>query len=422
MSNSTEASRHRVRTHSVAQRTLSGTVEEASNEERSSPSAHLLAMAVVVMLFGSLLGPLNSTAILAIAAGVVIVGILRSLARDGAIAWRTLGLALLIAGLVALRAYYDPPMSEYGDSKWVNFCTTTLATMAAAAAAFGKRAVRALALWWLVAGAALALLAVSGSDTGAGRAQVDGSNPVWLGRAIAASCVIAVWMGVSGVWRWWRVLLLLPLLGAGLLATGSRGPATAMVIGVLVLFLPPSERRSRQLIGVSVMGVVALLVAPLVPAVADSRFGQFLVEGDVEGEARSDMWLSGLRVIPDYPWGAGLGEWSTAATSSFDWPHNIFIEVFVEQGWLVGVLLVALVVTTIRRLWRQSGNDPAIQLALALVVTETVHVSTSGDLNARTFFFVLLLGVALLNKHRFQPPLEGQADEEELPQSAVPAR
>lgn len=378
-------------------------VGDATPQDRFSVGAHLVAIAVVLLLFGNLLGPLGSSAVLMGAAGVVGVAILRALAVHGAVAWRTLLLALLIALVVAIRAFYDPPMTAYGQTKWMNFATTTLATMAAAAAVSRPRAIRAMAMWWVVVGLALAVLAVAGPAAATGRAQVEGSNPVWLGRAMAASIVIAVWMGANNTWRWWRVVVVVPVLAVGLLATGSRGPAAAAIIGVTVLLLAPTARRSRQSLWLVLLGAGCLAIAPTVPAVANSRFGRFIADGDLGSESRGFMWTESLRVISDLPFGAGIGDWSQATgITRHAWPHNVFLEVFVEQGWLVGVLLVVLVITTVRKLWRHAGDDPGLQLALALLVTETVHVSTSGDLNARTFFFVLLLAVTLLNKRRFE--------------------
>lgn len=380
----------------------------ATAQDRFSIGAHLVAIAVVLLLFGNLLGPLGSSVVLMGAAGVVGIAILRSLARHGAVAWRTVLLALLIALVVAIRAFYDPPMTTYGQTKWVNFTTTTLATMAAAAAVSRPRVIRAMAVWWVVVGMALAVLALAGPAAATGRAQVEGSNPVWLGRATSASIVIAVWMGASSTWRWWRVVVVVPILAVGLLATGSRGPAAAAIIGVTVLLLAPTARRSRQSLWLVLLGAGGLAIAPTVPAVANSRFGRFIADGDVGSETRGSLWTESLRAIPDLPFGAGIGDWSQATgITRHAWPHNVFLEVFVEQGWLAGVLLVVLVIIIARRLWRRAGDDPGLQLALALLVTETVHVSTSGDLNARTFFFVLLLAVTLLNKRRFEAQGQG---------------
>ncbi len=381
-----------------------GQLEDVPSRDRFSVGAHLVAIAVVLLLFGNLLGPLSGAVVLTGAAGIVGVATLRSLARHGAVAWRTLLLALLIVLVVAVRVLYDPPMTTYGHTKWVDFGTTTLATMAAAAAVSPPRVTRAMAMWWVVVGVALAALALLDPGAATGRAQVEGSNPVWLGRAIAASMVVAVWMGVSSTWRWWRVVAVVPVLAVGLLATGSRGPAVAALVGVTVLLLAPTARRSRQSLWLALLGAACLVVAPTVPAVANSRFGRFIADGNVGSESRSFMWSESLRVIPDLPLGAGIGAWSQATgITNHAWPHNVFLEVFVEQGWLVGVALVALVVVVIRKVWRRAGDDPALQLALALLVTETVHVSTSGDLNARTFFFVLLLAITLLNRQRFEP-------------------
>lgn len=386
-------------------RTATATETEADHviaPDRFSIGAHLVAIAVVLLLFGNLLGPLSSSVVLVGAAGVVGIAILRSLARHGAVTWRTLLLALLIVLIVAIRAFYDPPMTTYGQTKWVNFATTTLATMAAAAAVSQPRVIRAMAVWWVVVGLALAVLADPAVTTA--RAQVEGSNPVWLGRVISASMVVTVWMGASSTWRWWRIVLVVPVLAVGLLATGSRGPAAAAIIGITVLLLAPTARRSRQSLWLGLLGAGCLAIAPTIPAVASSRFGRFIADGDVGSESRGFMWTESLRAIPDLPFGAGIGDWSQATgITRHAWPHNVFLEVFVEQGWLVGALLMLLVITIVRKLWRYAGDDPGLQLALALLVTETVHVSTSGDLNARTFFFVLLLGVTLLNKRRFDP-------------------
>ncbi|MCW4602535.1 O-antigen ligase family protein [Janibacter hoylei] len=357
-------------------------------------------MAIVVMLFGSLLGPFAGAAVEVLAAGIVGIAVLRSLSVYGPVAWRTLLLAMLLIGVVAFRAWMEPPSTEYGQTKWVNFCTLAFVTMVAAVTVLERRAMKALALWWVVCGVALAGLALTDPASAGGRAQVDGSNPVWLARAISSSIVILVWLAVTKRWRWWRVLVLVPVLGAGLLATGSRGPAMAAVAGVVVLLIAPTQRRSKQIIGLVLGGVIFVVVAPLIPAVANSRFGEFISQGGVEGESRSVMWRSAIHLITGEPLGYGIGSWKEVSGSQFDYPHNLFLEVLLEQGWLVGGALILLVLGLGHRLWKRSGRDPRLQLALALVATETIHVSTSGDLNARTFFFVIILGAGLLYKQR----------------------
>ena len=376
---------------------------DTQQRDSFSLTVHLLAIAVVVLLFGSLFGPLGGMATVATAVVVVGLAIIRSLARHGAMASRTILLAVVLVAVVAVRAYYDPPSTDYGHTKWLNFCTLTFATMAAAAAVTSRRNLRTLAMWWVFAGTVLAVLAVVGPAAATGRAQVNDSNPVWLGRAIASSVVITLWLCVNRTWRWWRFVLLLPILVAGLLATGSRGPALAAAVGMVVLLVAPTARRSKQLLWLVGAMIGLPLTAPTLPGVADSRLEEFLTEGNVNSESRTQLWTTAIHLIPDFPLGVGIGNWATVTGSQFDWPHNLFLEVFVEQGWAAGIGISVLVFVVFRRLWVRSGAEPGLQLALALLATETIHVSTSGDLNARTFFFVLLLGVALLHKQRFAP-------------------
>ncbi|MGN7246450.1 O-antigen ligase family protein [Janibacter anophelis] len=351
----------------------------------------------MVLLFATLLGPLNSTPVVAVAALVAAGGVVRALSVHPAAVGRTIMLCVVIAAVVAVRAYYDPPVSEYGREKWVRFCTLTLASMLAATAFTSMRFVRVLAGWWVVTGVVLAALALTGPMAATGRAQVDDSNPVWLGRAIGASLVIVLWLGARGVWRWRFPLVLTPVLGLGLLATGSRGPTVGAVLGASIVLLLGTNGRSARYVWIVLLGVVGVLILPLVPGVQSSRIGQFASAGNVNGEERNTLWTTALQLISDHPGGAGLGGWAEASGTGFDWPHNLFLEVLVEQGWIVGAALIILVVGTLRRLLLRVGESPAAHLALALLATETVHVSTSGDLNARTFFFVLVLGVLWLN-------------------------
>lgn len=384
--------------------------------------AHLLGIATVVILFGSLSEQVGGRdgLLVPVALAVVGLGVAGTVASDARVVSRALLLVVAIGGVVALSAFMNPPGLGYGQEKWESFRVTTVLTMAGAVAMFKPRVLSALAFWIVIVGLLLAVQAGLGPTSTGGRAQVDDANPVWLARAIAASVVALVWFGASRRWRWWRVIVLVPILVAGLLATGSRGPAIAALAGSLAVLLAPTDRRSGRVVGVVGIGVLAAVLAPLIPAVANSRMGRFIAQGDPGEEARSQLWRTSLRAIPDHPFGAGLGEWSAVTNSSFRYPHNIFLEVFVEQGWLAGMLLAFLVFALLRRLWRASGADDSLQLALALLVTETIHVSTSGDLNARTFFFVVVLSTALLLRHRYAVRPDRQETSVDAPSLSVP--
>jgi hypothetical protein len=67
--------------------------------------------------------------------------------------------------------------------------------------------------------------------------------------------------------------------------------------------------------------------------------------------------------------------------------------VFTESGVIIGALFLAIVGGIAIRLMRHAVFAPKANLVLALLAAETIAVSVSGDLNARTFFFLLGLGV-----------------------------
>ena len=94
------------------------------------------------------------------------------------------------------------------------------------------------------------------------------------------------------------------------------------------------------------------------------------------------------------------------------YPHNLWLEVLCEAGWAAGGMLIAIVVRVAWRLVRASRTEPAAVLLLSLAAFEVVCVSVSGDLNARTFFFVLTLGYAVSwwrNGQEVQPDRRGNS-------------
>ncbi len=109
------------------------------------------------------------------------------------------------------------------------------------------------------------------------------------------------------------------------------------------------------------------------------------------------MWGLTLDTILANPWGVGFGNWAVATRWPYNpYPHNIFLEVFAECGVIIGFLLVATCLLIIVRLALVSKTDPTAGLALAILIAETVAVSLSGDINARTFFAMLTMGFVIL--------------------------
>lgn len=303
-----------------------------------------------------------------------------------------------VFGLLAFNRLAVAPLTEYGHEKFSNFVTLTFFSALAACLIRPGRGFVAFAKVWITAGVYLTGASLL---TGTGlRAAAFGANPIWVARPLAAAIVLIVWLWYIRKLRvGWAVLLGLVML-VGIFAAGSRGPLMGAAAGVLVLLLAGHMRTSRKILSMVGIGVVMIGLFQL-PVVKESRIIG-LATGEIAGDqTRNLMWSESFRMIRENPWGVGLGNWGlhTTMESTFIYPHNIFLEVFVEHGVIVGVFFAAITLCVLMGLLRRARNSFTALGASSWLVTEIVNVSVSGDLNARTFFFALTLAF-LVTRHR----------------------
>ena len=179
-----------------------------------------------------------------------------------------------------------------------------------------------------------------------------------------------------------------------LLGTGSRGPLVAAAFAVVV-FLAATRPKVSE-VGAAffcfalaaVIGVVAYL-----PDLIPERFRAFIESptGAVEASGRAELWEAAPDLIRDNPWGIGWGNWNLEVNTTLHWPHNLFAEVLIEAGWLPGAVVLVVLAATLVRAARRARHDPELSLILLLLAAAVVSVSVSGDINARTFFALLVL-------------------------------
>jgi len=369
------------------------------------------AATFVLLLLGSLfpllLGRPVTTYAAAVAMALVPVGVL---VRGGSLPTVLRFGVPVVGGLALLATLGEAPRITYGDEKLDRLLTLTVLTVLAVSMLRTLDDVRAVGVVWTVAAIPLSVGVLAGSSTVAGRASAFEANPIWLARALATAIVISIWF----LWRSDRDsrrllwLGLAVLFAAGLLGSGSRGPALGAIVGLFSLTVfSPGVRRGRAAYA---LGVAALVViaAQVVPALARFRIVSSLLSPDdlLTGSGRSEMWRATLPLIAHDPGGVGIGNWGPAMNGSFTflYPHNLWLEVTAELGWTAGALLVgATVLVLVRLVWAAKGS-PVASLVLAMLVSETVAVTTSGDLSARTFFALLTLGFVVHHWTSRRPP------------------
>ncbi|WP_433496124.1 O-antigen ligase family protein [Micromonospora sp. CA-248089] len=309
---------------------------------------------------------------------------------------------LVVFGVLALPGFLHPPETDYGRQKFLLLLTLTMFATLAVAVLRGRRDVEMFAAVFVLSGVVLAIATLTG-DPQDGRADGFGSNPIWLARAIGGALVALTWLYLQKrVAAWWAAGLAV-LLGLALFATGSRGPLLATVVALFVLVLAgfrlKLRRGRREWVGLGLMGALVLAVIAM-PSLLPPRVYALLVDPSEEmvGTARAEMRDVSVPMIAEHPGGVGYGNWSDySGMLVHNYPHNLWLELPAEAGWLVGGAFILATLVVAAGLWRATRRDPVAGFVLAVLAFNVVAVSTSGDVNAgRPLFAALALGVLVM--------------------------
>lgn len=348
------------------------------------------AIILVALLLGSLFPAIGDIGVANVATGFAAVVIIYEIFR-----WIPLLHPVLVTpiifGLLVIPVLVLPPLTEYGDDKITTWSTATLITAMAACMLRDKGSIQTFSYAWIAAASILALISIIGF-TG-GRVETFDANPIWLARAMATAAVMILYLVTQRLVRPWIFLVVGIVLVGGIFATGSRGPLVAVAAGAIVLVVFSRRHRIRRILGILIAAVASFWALTVLPFFSNSRILSVIDNGDAD-TSRQNFWALTLPLIARHPGGVGLGNWSqfAGAPKQFNYPHNLFLEYFAEGGVLFGIGLLALVLIVLIRLFKAARNEPLFVLILALVATELAQVSVSGDLNARTFWFLLTLG------------------------------
>ena len=218
-----------------------------------------------------------------------------------------------------------------------------------------------------------------GHEVNPGRYTVSvDANPISAGRGAAAGFVIAMFLmlvPVSAAVRFFATVAL-PLVAIALLASGSRGPILALVLGisVMLILMPGGAERRKRLTLLFGSGIVTIFLASrLVPTESIQRSLSFFLGTGTgrDSNERVYTWGEAWQLFTEHPlFGSGVGGFAIREPI-LAYPHNILLEALAELG-IVGFALVssflALAIACGVSVWRASAGiereDAALVLAL----------------------------------------------------------
>ena len=261
------------------------------------------------------------------------------------------------------------------------------------------------------------------------RASLLGANPIAVSRSLA---VIAAMVTVIGIrregWKRLTALVILALILLAIVSTGSRGPLASFFAGIIlftVMFESPVYKSRLFLVGgISIVIVFGLLL--LLPESLTTRYMQ-ITQGDVIVTAggvervstiatRLNFWSLSLKGWLSGPSNFLFGMGASGFSSFFVWrdfrwyPHNIFFEVLVEQGFVGFMLLIMMIAVAVRYLLKARkvgmlSEHSSVWVAATLVIFFSAQFS--GDINDNRIL-LMFLAIALSSIHldrRFREPV-----------------
>ena len=332
---------------------------------------------------------------------------------------------LFFAAMVSLSYLYTPAPS-YGAEKLWGFLTLGVGLFLAVPVMFATdRDFKDLAAGTVVFGAIVAVSSLSFSATGAMGAH-DNAAHIGKGQVIALATLMLLYTPVTHPWlRRVVMFVLIPILALGLVSAETRGPLFSLVFVLFLSFFvqhmrsPLVTRRQMAIVAAVLVCAMSLLSMFWFYGTAAAKF-QYktaetlaLLEGDSEARGtavqRLGYYSAAIDASLQHPFtGWGIGGWSMAywRQDERQYPHNLLLEVLVEQGFL-GLSLLTFFLLSVFRELRSSMTETAGRLPFLLPcgIYLLSIAMFSGDLDDSRFVWfwcgLTLEGCAAV--HRWRP-------------------
>lgn len=331
--------------------------------------------------------------------------------RQTVASWTAFALLLAFWLLLFIFCYISPD-SEYGFSKTLLYALRVLLPLIGFSLLLPitqqELRLMMLSLLWGAVLVAFSLF-VFGDTTQERDVGASDSSPITVARAIGLGSVFCLTMFLTSFrkfnWAIWGYLIVGLLLVVSILFTGSRGPLTSVGVAALsVFFLTQGNVQSKIFsllrVGILVGVIFAVQIFTPVETLQVRSVNRALNYLGSIGNNSSD--LGRLQRI-DVAWqsieegnliGVGTGGFtSLVGAMDHDYPHNVFLEVMVEQGVIGLVVLLLIFIPTLAQvisLGLSARGDPYFASVIALFFYSLMNALISGDVSTNQLLWITI--------------------------------
>lgn len=235
----------------------------------------------------------------------------------------------------------------------------------------------------------LLLIAPGSMDGQFARLAAEGQNTIAAGRAPAAAVVVLVVLALAGTRFKRRVVMLgAAVVFAGLmLAAGSRGPLAACILAIAITAIVLRLRGSLAWSIAAGLGGVAAWMW-----VGDAGYlsSRLTTIADASAQARLELYSDTSAIMLTHPLGVGWGQLENQLPAGHAYPHNLFLEVGAEAGWIALVALLWFIGYALRRQARAVETSSTEAAIFGLTVFFLASAMVSGDINSHRGLWVML--------------------------------
>ncbi len=244
-----------------------------------------------------------------------------------------------------------------------------------------------------------------GSVYSLGRLTIFNGNPIHLGR-ISGLLFITTFVFFSEKYICFNHILKIVFFSVAfisILGSGSKAPLIGLITSLIVYALSKCKNREiikNMLFIILLFSILTLAIGNILPLDAHNRMYSFILHGDIgsgSGLERLLIWQTTISKSYDDLLGYGFGSFPTVVDyTPHLYPHNIFLEFFLEEGMIMAFLFFFMCLTSFFLFFKiaRKKNEIAAKLGLCYFTYLFIQAQFSGDINGnRLFLIILFLGL-----------------------------